>query len=100
MTGHAVTTNPLLIMLINMTIVFGVLWILGYVIRLIHFIDPTKKKEEPPVSVAAAPIAAATETQEVDEEAVYQDRLLVAVVTTAIMAYGYQNVKVKSIKKV
>lgn len=99
MTGHAVTTNPLLIMLINMTIVFGVLWILGYIIRLIHLIDPTKKKEEPPVpvSVAAAPVAA---EPAVDEEAVYQDRLLVAIVTTAIMAYGYQNVRVKSIKKV
>jgi hypothetical protein len=42
--GHPVTTNPFIIMLINMTVVFVVLYGLSLLIRLIHIIDPTKKK--------------------------------------------------------
>ena len=42
--GHPVTTNPFIIMLINMTVVFVVLYGLSWMIRLIHLIDPTKKK--------------------------------------------------------
>ena len=40
-------TNPAVIMLINMTIVFAVLALLNLFIRLIHFIDPTKAKKAP-----------------------------------------------------
>ena len=40
----AVTTNPWLIALINMTIVFGVLIALGMMISVLQIIDPTKKK--------------------------------------------------------
>lgn len=40
-----VTTNPLIIMCINMTVVFVVLVSLSILIRLIHFIDPTKQSE-------------------------------------------------------
>ena len=36
--------NPFMICLINMTIVFAVLYFLSWVIRLIHLIDPTAKK--------------------------------------------------------
>lgn len=43
--GHPVTTNPLIIMMINMTVVFVVLISLSFLIRLIHAIDPTKKPE-------------------------------------------------------
>lgn len=39
------TDNPWLIMLINMTIVFGVLIVLGILMTLIHAIDPTKKNQ-------------------------------------------------------
>ena len=42
--GHPVTTNPFIIMLINMTVVFAVLIGLSFMIRLIHVVDPTKKK--------------------------------------------------------
>ena len=38
------TDNPWLIAVINMTIVFGVLIILGIMMTIIHMIDPTKKK--------------------------------------------------------
>ena len=39
-----VTTNPWLIAIINMTIVFGVLIALGVLMSLIQVVDPTKKK--------------------------------------------------------
>ena len=39
-----VTTNPWLIALINMTIVFGVLIALGACMSVLQIIDPTKKK--------------------------------------------------------
>ncbi len=41
-----VTTNPWLIAIINMTIVFAVLIALGVLMSLIQVIDPTKKKEK------------------------------------------------------
>ena len=53
--GHPVTTNPFIIMLINMTVVFIVLVVLMYVIKLIHYFDPTKPKEEPSAAPAATP---------------------------------------------
>ena len=40
----AVTTNPWLIAIINMTIVFGVLIALGVLMSLIQVVDPTKNK--------------------------------------------------------
>ena len=44
--SQPVTTNPWIIMLINMTVVFLVLAALGLVIKFIHYIDPTKSKLE------------------------------------------------------
>ena len=52
-----VTTNPWLIALINMTIVFGVLIALGACMKVLQLVDPTKKKSSAPVA-AAAPKAA------------------------------------------
>ncbi|WP_173443723.1 OadG family protein [Selenomonas ruminantium] len=57
--SHPVTTNPLIIMLINMTVVFLVLTALGVVINLIHYIDPTKPKAAPQEEVPVAPAPAA-----------------------------------------
>ena len=45
--GHPVTTNPFIIMLINMTVVFIVLVSLSFLIQLIHKLDPTKEPEKP-----------------------------------------------------
>lgn len=56
-------SNPIVIMLINMTIVFAVLFVLSLYIRLIHKIDPTAKpapaapKVEAPKAAAPAPVA-------------------------------------------
>jgi hypothetical protein len=45
--GQPITTNPVLIAMINMTVVFTVLYGLSWMIRLITLIDPTKKKRKP-----------------------------------------------------
>ena len=51
-----VTNNPFLVAIINMTVVFGVLIVLGILMHVIEMVDPTKKKAAPK---AAAPVAAA-----------------------------------------
>ena len=77
--GEATTTNPWLVSLINMTIVFIVLIVLWGIMHVLYMVDPTKKKEEkkeeasaPVVEEVAAPaeeevaaVAAATEAEEV-----------------------------------
>ena len=79
-----VTTNPLIIMLINMSIVFAVLIGLSIMIRLIHLVDPTKVKEEQPsVSMprpAAAPAA-------VSVAAGANSDVNIAVIAAAVAAY-------------
>ena len=48
-----VTTNPWLISIINMTIVFGVLAALGVLMKIIQLVDPTQKKTEKPVAAVS-----------------------------------------------
>lgn len=43
--SQPVTTNPFIIMMINMTVVFIVLISLSVLINVIHMIDPTKEPE-------------------------------------------------------
>lgn len=80
------TDNPMMIMVVNMTIVFVVLFLLGLVIELIHKLDPTKNsvQEEPeplaPIVVAAPVVEEPRMTQEeaelVDYEAVMDRELI------------------------
>ena len=86
-----VTTNPLIIMLINMTVVFIVLVSLIYLIKLIHFVDPTKEKpkpaveeDEPLVAVKSAP---APPPEPVVEEGINPE--VIAAISAAIAAYGF-----------
>ena len=66
-----VITNPWLIAAINMTIVFGVLAMLGFLMKVIYFVDPTRqKKTANPVAApapAAAPAAVAAPVQDDSE---------------------------------
>lgn len=93
------TTDPIAIMLINMTIVFSVLWGLSLVIRLIRYIDPTRKKtasEKPAVSLQeTSPIAATTETQKTED-----DLEVAAVIAAALASYGYQARQIVAIRPV
>lgn len=91
-------TNPVLIMVINMTIVFAVLYVLGLLIRLIHVIDPTankgKKKSAVMSKQASRPKKIAPPKK--DDMA---DKTLAAIIVTSLTAYGCKNFEIKSIKK-
>lgn len=81
-----VTTNPWLIALINMTIVFGVLIALGVMMSLLQVIDPTKKKADAP-KVAPAP-AAAPAAAPVAAPAASNNDEIIAVIAAAVAALG------------
>ncbi len=86
--------NPLLIMAINMTIVFAVLYVLGLFIRLIHIVDPTRKKKK---KSAARPAAKPTPT--VTKKDDMAEKTLAAIIVTSLTAYGCKDFEIKSIKK-
>ena len=88
------STNPWLIMAINMTVVFAVLILLGVLMEIIHMIDPTKKKKvESAAPVAAAPVAAAPTTV-----ATTNDEKVVAAIVGAVVAMGYLSEQIASIR--
>ena len=79
------TTNPMIIMVINMTIVFAVLIGLSFMIKLVHMIDPTKAKPKPKEAPKAAPApvpVAAPAAPAVDPN------LEIAVIAAAVAACG------------
>ncbi len=89
-----VTTNPLIIMMINMTVVFIVLIVLMYLIKLIHLVDPTKVKEEPAqaaedeeplVAVKSSASTSAPKPEPVDEGISPE---IIAAISAAIAACG------------
>ena len=95
-----VTTNPLIIMMINMTVVFIVLVALMFLIKLIHYVDPTKEpkkpapveEEEPLVAVKSEP---APEPAPVIEQGVSPE--VIAAISAAIAAYGFTG-QVKAVR--
>lgn len=92
MEGQAVTTNPWLIMAINMTVVFVVLILLGILMSIVHLIDPTKKKKDvPPSAPVAAPAAAPNASAQNEGE-------VVAAIVGAIVAMGYSSEQIASIR--
>lgn len=82
-----VTTNPWLIALINMTIVFGVLIALGAMMSVLQIIDPTKKKANAPVAAAPAPKAAPAAAPAAASAASNNDEII-AVIAAAVAALG------------
>ena len=89
-----VTTNPWLIAIINMTIVFAVLIALGVLMSLIQVIDPTKKKSATPAAAVPAPKAAAPKAAD--------NGALIAVIAAAVAAAqgcSAENVAVLRISK-
>ena len=86
-----VTTNPWLIALINMTIVFGVLIALGILMNLLQVIDPTKKKVAKPAvaPTPAAPVAAAQDDSEI-----------IAVIAAAVAACGVSADQVACVRRI
>ena len=95
--SQPVTTNPLVIMLINMTVVFLVLVSLSFLIRLIHILDPTKKKEES--SVVTAPIPAAPiVVPEPEPEPEGLSSEIVAAITAAVTLCGFSGGAIRTIR--
>ena len=93
------TTNPWLIMAINMTVVFAVLISLGVLMKIIHMIDPTKKKKvESAAPVAAAPVAAAPVAAAPTTVATTNDEKVVAAIVGAVVAMGYSSEQIASIR--
>jgi len=91
-----VTTNPLIIMMINMTVVFIVLVVLMYLIKLIHIVDPTKPKAEPAQESDEEPLVAVKSTSapapapaSVIEEGISPE--VIAAISAAISAYGFSG---------
>ena len=99
--SQPVTTNPFIIMLINMTVVFCVLILLGVVINLIHYLDPTKPKQEKepePVKAAPVPAPVAPVSEPVIEEGVTPE--IVAVIAAALASYGYGPGAIKAVRPI
>ena len=89
-----VTTNPLIIMLINMTVVFIVLVALIYLIKLIHFLDPTKEKPKPEQVEVDEPLVAVKSTSAPPPEPVVEEGInpeVIAAISAAITAYGFSG---------
>lgn len=92
------TENPIVIMLINMTIVFAVLAILNVFLRVLHAIDPTFKKPEPPKAAPAPAPAPVAAPAPVVEPGISPE--VVAAIAGALAAYGVGFSQVKSIRPV
>ena len=102
--GHPVTTNPFIIMMINMTVVFFVLIALSGIIHLIHKLDPTKEPEVAESSESdeqAAIIAKLKEQQQATppppqvEEGITPE--IIAAISAAIAACGFSG-QVRAVK--
>ncbi|WP_295814451.1 OadG family protein [uncultured Veillonella sp.] len=103
MEGQAVTTNPLLIMAINMSIVFFVLIALGILMKIVYLIDPTKKKKEAPktdttVAASAASAAPAAPAVAAPSASAQNEDEVVAAIVGAIVAMGYSSEQIASIR--
>ena len=96
MEGQAVTTNPWLIMAINMTVVFVVLILLGVLMEIVHLIDPTKKKKEAPA--ATAPVTAPAAAPAAPSASAQNEEEVVAAIVGAIVAMGYSSEQIASIR--
>lgn len=97
--SEPVTTNPFVIMLINMTVVFIVLIALGLVINLIHAIDPTKEKAAPQKEAPApAPTPAAPAPEPVSAGGVSPE--VIAVIAAALASYGYGPAAIRAVRPI
>lgn len=104
--GHPVTTNPLIIMMINMTVVFFVLIALSGLIHLIHMVDPTKEPEVADggsgdeSAESAAIIAKLQENSSTAQAPQIEEGIspeVIAAISAAISAYGFSG-QVKAVR--
>ncbi len=109
--SQPVTTNPLIIMCINMTVVFVVLISLSFLIKLIHAIDPTKEPEiqskdtedEEDTAKETAAIISRLKTENPEPAPVIEEGIspeIIAVITASIAAYGVTAGQVRAVRVV
>ncbi|CVK19093.1 MULTISPECIES: OadG family protein [Sporomusa] len=92
-----VTTNPLMISLINLLVVFAVLYALIWVIKFIRIIDPTREKNVAETKKFLVSVPATVPEPEYADAS--QDKFeIVAVISAAIAAYGYSPEQIVSIR--
>jgi len=102
--NQPVTTNPMIIMMINMTVVFAVLWGLSLLVRLIHIVDPTRDHKAEQEALAQKKNAAIDETSIAAlpgtdmELAAKTDEETFILIAAVIAAYGYQPSQIVSIR--
>jgi len=96
--GQPVTTNPWLIMLINMTVVFAVLWGLSLIIRVIQKFDPTQKKSGAKTEIAAASAAAPAAAPAAPAAPAADEGRLIAVLAAAIAASGFGAARIVAVR--
>ncbi len=99
--GQPVTTNPLIIMCINLTIVFAVLFGLSLVIRLIHAVDPTRVKKSTASVPEAKAVAVPAATEVHPEPASVQEGVspeIIAAISAAVAAYGGSGFQIRSVR--
>ena len=88
------TQNPIVIMLINMTIVFAVLFVLSLYIRLIHKIDPTAKAAAAPKAAPkAAPAPKTASPAPVVEKGIADETVAAIAAALASVGIGFSQVK-------
>ena len=101
-----ITTNPFIIMTINMTVVFFVLIALSGLIHLIHIVDPTKEPEVAESeelsadAESAAIIAKLKENSSAQEAPQVEEGIspeVIAAISAAISAYGFSG-QVKAVR--
>ena len=95
--GHPVTTHPMVIMIINMTVVFLVLLVLMYFIKLIHYLDPTKSGEEAKPK-AVMQVQTPLPTEDVQEAEIPSE--IAAVIAASLAAYGYDAGNIRAVRPV
>ncbi len=88
--------SPWMVMAINMTIVFLVLISLGILIKIVYFIDPTRRKDSKSKSEAASKAVAPAPVQKAAVAKNNDD--VIAVITAAVVAMGYSASQIASVR--
>lgn len=91
------TTNPWLIMAINMTVVFAVLISLGILMQIVYWIDPTKKKLK---KTSVATPTPSSESSVATPTVTTNDEEVIAAIVGAVVAMGYSSHQIASIRPI
>lgn len=94
---QSITTNPILISMINMIVVFAVLYALSLIINLIRVMDPTQKKK-----IASNEVLALINPTPAVSKAIIQEDYdeMIILFTAAIAVYGYNGARIMAVRPI